>query len=394
MDSRQFRRLSEFYFFYFAVLGAFVPYRSRYFDGQGFDSFTIGLTASVISLTTIAAPYGWAAIADRFHAGHRVLLSGVILSLIAVVIGLESRTAALMILAMAMYSLCWNAILPQAETLTLGLTEKGGGNYSRIRLWGSIGYMLAVVGVGYGVEWWGVKIVEPVVIAFMLVLLISAWVLPRSEQQERNMLRHDRLREHFWQRPVIIFLFAAILVTISHAPYYTFFDLYMRKLGYTPSQSGWLITLGVIAEIGLFMIAQSIIQRWRFGLILHLALIICALRWIMLATLGDWLPVLLLVQVLHAVTFALMHTLAMHFVHNKFPPKQRGRAQAIYSALTYGVGGAAGNFIAGAIWDSGRGGAATFMMSGVVCALAFVVVYFLWRRGDSAAPKPPPVDQA
>lgn len=387
MESRQFRRLSEFYFFYFAVLGAFVPFRGRYFDAQGFDSFTIGLTASVISITTVAAPYGWASIADRFHAGHRVLLTGVMLSLIAVVIGLESTMVVPMILAMAMYSLCWNAILPQAETLTLGLTQKLGGDYSRIRLWGSVGYMFTVVAVGYGVEHFGVRIVQPVVIAFMLVLLISAWLLPRSEQQERNMLLHDRLREHIWQRPVVVFFFAAILVTVSHAPYYTFFDLYMRQLGYTPSQSGWLITLGVIAEVGLFMVAQKIINRWRFGLILQIALIICALRWILLATLGQLLWVLLIVQALHAVTFALMHTLAMHFVHNKFPPKQRGRAQAIYSALTYGVGGAAGNILAGAIWQDGVGGASTFMMSGIVCALAFVVVYFLWRRGDSATPK-------
>lgn len=370
MSRDEFSRLSAFYFFYFAVLGAFVPYRGRYFDNLGFDSFTIGVSTAVISLTTIAAPYGWAAIADRFHAGQRVLLIGVVMSLIALAIGLEQTVALPMILMMAMYSLFWNAILPQAETLTLARAAKAGSDYSRIRLWGSIGYLVTVLLVGYGVEWRGVEFMQPVVLAFAAILLLSAMLLPRHDRIDRDMLRHDRLRSRLRQPHVLAFLLATLLVTISHAPYYTFFDLYLRELGYSASQSGWLIVLGVIAEIGMFWVAKRLIARFSFRHLLLAALLISAGRWCLLALLPQWLPVLLLVQCLHAVTFALIHSLAMHFLYGEFPVHQRGRAQAIFSALTYGVGGAIGNLLAGALWRDGAGGSATYLMASAACLLA------------------------
>lgn len=381
-----FQRLSIFYFLYFSVLGAFVPFRSRYFDMQGFDSFTIGVSASLLGVMTIVAPYFWANLAERFETKNNVLIAGVVLSAVFVFSSLQATSVWMLLISMAIYAACWNAILPQTETLTLALTSQGKGDYSRIRLWGSMGYMALVVSVGYGVEWFGVWIIQPVIMVFMALLMIAVIRIPRVSNDHAGRAHREPLRQHFWQRPVLIFMSAAVLVTVSHSPYYTFFDLYMRQLGYSASASGWLVTLGVLAEIGIFMLANRIIQRWRFAIILQMALIVSAVRWVLLATLAESLWVLLIVQLFHAVSFGLMHSLAMHFVHNKFPDSQRGRAQGIYTALTYGVGGAIGNVLAGHLWQDGVGSSATFMMSGMACVIAFSLVYTLWRRGDSAAP--------
>lgn len=384
MSRDEFSRLSAFYFFYFAVLGAFTPYRGRYFDSLGFDSFTIGLSTAAISLATIAAPYGWAAIADRYHAGQRVLMIGVLMSLLALMIGLEQTAALPMIAAMAVYSLFWNAILPQAETLTLARSQQTGGDYSRIRLWGSIGYLITVLLVGYGIEWAGVWVMRPVVLGFVAILLLSAALLPRHQQVDRDMLRHDRLRGRLCHPHVIAFLMALMLVTISHAPYYTFFDLYLREHGYSASQSGWLITLGVLAEIVMFWFAKRLFARYRLPPLLLLAVLISAGRWLLLALLVDWLWVLLLIQLLHAVSFALVHSLAMRFLHGEFPPHQHGRAQAIFSALTYGVGGAIGNTLAGALWRDGAGGSDTYLMASTACILAALLMAWSLRRTAAA----------
>ena len=380
MSRDEFSRLSAFYFFYFAVLGAFVPYRGRYFDALGFDSFTIGLSSAVISLATIAAPYGWAALSDRYHAGHRVLLVGVLMSLISLVIGLDQTLALPLLLAMAAYSLFWNAILPQAEALTLTRTAKTGSDYSRIRLWGSVGYLVTVLMVGYGVEWYGARFMQPVVLVFTAVLLLSVLLLPKHEQINRDMLRHDRLRSRLLQPSVLAFMLAAVLVTVSHAPYYTFFDLYLRGLGFSASQSGWLITLGVLAEIVMFWFAKRLIAALSFRHLLLAALLITAVRWLLLACWPQYLPLLLFIQVLHAVSFALIHSLAMHFLYGEFPPHQRGRAQAIYSALSYGVGGALGNVLAGALWRDGAGGEATYLMASAACVLAALVMVWGLRQ--------------
>lgn len=385
MSRDEFSRLSAFYFFYFAVLGAFVPYRGRYFDALGFDSFTIGLSSAVISLATIAAPYGWAALSDRYHAGHRVLLLGVLMSLLSLAVGLAQTVALPLLLAMAAYSLFWNAILPQAEALTLTRTAKTGSDYSRIRLWGSVGYLVTVLMVGYGVEWAGARIMQPVVLAFTAVLLLSALLLPRHEQINRDMLRHDRLRSRLLQPAVLAFMVAAVLVTISHAPYYTFFDLYLRGLGFSASQSGWLITLGVVAEIAMFWFAKRLIAAVSFQRLLLAALVVTAGRWLLLACWPQYLPLLLFIQVLHAVSFALIHSLAMHFLYDEFPAHQRGRAQAVYSALSYGVGGALGNVVAGLLWRAGSGSKATYLMASAACVLAALVMVWGLRQRSHAS---------
>ncbi|NQD38156.1 MFS transporter [Permianibacter sp. IMCC34836] len=389
MPRNEFARLSAFYFFYYAVLGAFVPYRGRYFDSQGFDSITIGLCTSAISLATIAAPYGWAALADRYHAGQRVLLLGVLASLLALAFGLQQTVALPMILAMSAYSLFWNAIIPQAETLTLARTAKTGSDYSRIRLWGSVGYLITVLLVGYAIQAGGPATMQPVVLAFMAILLISALLLPRHEQINRDMLRHDRLRTQLRKPAVIAFLIATTLMTISHAPYYTFFDLYLRGLGYSASESGWLITLGVVAEIGMFLLTKRLFARFRLAPLLLFALIVSALRWYLLATFADNFAVLLFVQVLHAVSFALIHALAMQFLHSQFPLHQRSRAQAIYSALSYGVGGALGNLLAGFFWRNGAGGSDTYLMASAACVLAAVVMAVSLRSANITTPTVP-----
>ena len=385
MSRDEFSRLSAFYFFYFAVLGAFVPYRGRYFDSLGFDSFTIGLCSAAISFVTIAAPYGWAALSDRYHVGHRVLLAGVLMSLISLAVGLEQLLALPLILAMAVYSLFWNAILPQAEALTLSRTAKTGADYSRIRLWGSVGYLLTVLTVGYGIEWAGVWIMQPVVLGFTGVLMLSALLLPKCELAHRDASCHERMRSRLLRPHVLAFFSAALLVTISHAPYYTFFDLYLRGLGFGASQTGWLITLGVVAEIAMFWFAKRLIADFAFRHLLLASLSITAGRWLLLALLPQLLSVLLFVQLLHAVSFALMHALAMHFLYDTFPAHQRGRAQAIYSALSYGVGGVLGNLLAGALWRDGAGGSATYLMASVACLLAAMVMTWSQHHRLSSA---------
>lgn len=382
MTRDEFSRLSAFYFFYFAALGAFIPYRGRYFDGQGFDSLTIGLSSAAISLVTIVAPFAWAVLADRFSVGQRILRAGVLLATLLLTAGLAQTQALPLILTLAGYSLFWSALLPQAETVTLTRTAHAGSDYNRIRLWGSVGYLLAVLAVGYAVDFAGARLMQPILLGVMALLCVSIWRMPRLQTPEHNAPRDVPLRKRLRQPLILCFLLATLLVTISHAPYYTFFDLYLRGLGYAASQSGWLITLGVLAEILMFWFARRVLARYATNMLWGSALLLSAARWLLLALWPHLLPVLLVVQLLHAISFAVIHTLAMQFLHAQFPGAQRNRAQAIYSALVYGAGGVIGNVVAGALWRDGAGGSATFLMSAAACVLAALVMMLGFRWAE------------
>ncbi len=373
-------RLGGFYAVNFAVLGAFVPYRGRYFDARGFDSFTIGLAMALMSLATIAAPYAWASLADRFQARKRILLIGCFGALCALSLALYARSTAMLLLALVGYGMFWNAILPQMEVLTLSRAAQGGADYSRIRLWGSFGYIFSVLLAGYAIEHTGIVALALVLLPLTLMMCGVALRIPDATPPARDAGAHLPMWPHVRQPAVLAFFVAAMLVSASHAPYYTFFDLYLRYNGYSASGSGWLITLGVVAEIFLFWHARHLLARYSLRVLLFTTLAISTLRWSLLAFGVQLLPLMLLVQLMHAVSFALQHATAMHFLHNQFPSGLHARAQALYSAMAYGIGGAGGNLLSGWLWQGGRGGQATYLMSATACAIGLLLIAVALRR--------------
>ncbi len=379
MTRNEYWRLSSLYFFFYAILGVFVPYRSRYLTEQGFDSFTIGLSMSVMSVFTVISPLFWAYLVERFQLGKKVLIIGAFLTFFTLASIYYQTSVWPIILSTAAYSIAWNAINPFSEALTLKRVKQTNGDYNRIRLWGSIGYIVTVLSVGYSVQYFGVWTVVPVSLGTVVALIAVTFLLPDFSAEPRSASARQSFWQHAVKPPVALLFFICVLVFASHAPFHTFFDLYLRGNGYPASVSGWLITLGVVAEIVFFYFAKRVIANVKFRALMLGAISFAMLRWLMLAYWVDYWPALLFVQLLHAISFALMHSMAMHAVHHHFPSPLHGRAQALYGTLVYGVGGVSGNFLSGWLWQDGAGGRLTYLCAAAFCAVALVSA-FLYRR--------------
>ena len=136
---------------------------------------------------------------------------------------------------------------------------------------------------------------------------------------------------------------------MAHFAIYGFYSLYLDGLGYSKSTIGALWAVSVIVEIAWFYAQGRLIARFPMEKWLVVCAAATAVRMAMTAGLADWLAVLYLAQLLHALTFATHHTACIALVSKHFPGRLRGRGQALFTVTGYGFGGVLGVLAGGAV---------------------------------------------
>lgn len=370
-------RLSIFYLFYFAFVGVMAPYWPLYLQSRGFDAIQIGVLMSLLHIMRIFAPNVWGHLADR--RGERMPL--VWLSTVATLAGfvlvfwLQSFWG--MFLVMALVSFFWSGALPLVEANTLTHLGERSERYGRIRLWGSIGFIILVIGVGDLLDHHSLTVVPWVIVLLLVGTVISARFMPEA-MAPHHTTGGAPLGE-VMRRPEVLALFvAAILMAAAHGPYYTFFTVHLVHAGYTKSAAGWLWALGVVVEVGIFIVMPRVFGFIRAETVLLWALLAAVLRFLLIAWAVDALGWLLFAQVLHALTFGAYHAAAMALVHRWFKGKIQARGQALYNSIAFGVGGSLGSLYAGVSWESW--GAGWTFTAAAACALVAALIFAVGDR--------------
>lgn len=366
-------RLSGFYFFYFALLGGTAPFLALYFDHLGFSPARIGELIAIPMLMRCLAPNLWGWLGD--HTGQRLLIVrfGALCTLVCFAGIFFSQSYAWLALIMATHAFFWHAVLPQFEVITLAHLREQAARYSQIRLWGSIGFIVAVVGLGLLFEWLSLDAYPAALLVIMAGIVASSLWVPNAQPVLRpSTLESDGFLRQL-RRPGILAFYACVgLMQLSNGPYYTFLTLHLEGVGYSRGAIGLFWALGVVAEILLFLVMARLLQRYSLRAVLLASFLITAVRWLLLGNLAQYLPVLLLAQCMHAATFGAFHAACIHFVQRSFADRQQGQAQALYVSLA-GIGGALGALYAGYSWKS-LGPAWTFAIASLVALLAAFII--------------------
>jgi len=367
-------RLSSFYFFYFASLGALLPYWSPYLKSLGFSSFQIGLLMSIVMGTKIVAPNIWGWIAD--HTGKRMAIVRLasLLSVICFAGVFVNSAYGWLIIVMVSFSFFWNASLPQFEAITMNHLGTQTHTYNTIRLWGSIGFILLSVGLGYVIDWQGLQWVPITLLVLFLFIWFSSLLVSECAVTPHNDA-HEPLRKVLARREVSALLISCFLIQVSHGPYYTFFSIYLEESGYVSALIGQLWALGVIAEIVMFVFMYQLLPKFGARNLLLSAFFLTTLRWILLALFVDSLVMLVIIQILHAASFGIVHAVAIHLIHRFFTGHHQGRGQALYSSLSFGAGGAMGSLYSGLIWED-LGPVWVFLIAAMFSLLALFVSWW------------------
>jgi PPP family 3-phenylpropionic acid transporter len=343
-------RIAGFYFFYYAFIGLFAPYWGLYLQSIHFKAVEIGILMSVQPVMRMLAPNLWGYLAD--YTGRRLLVIQVAALLSAIFYAGVFMTTSFwgMFLVLGLMSFFWSATIPLVEATTLSFLGKHTARYGRLRSWGSAGFILAVVGLGYAFD--------HIAIAWLLWagLICELGIFVFSGQlPETPVLPHDTdqqsIRQIVLQPNVLLFFAACFLMAAAHGPYYTFFSIYLVEHGYAKSTVGTLWALGVICEIGIFFMMPILSRRYDFTRILIICFGLAVVRFLLIGWGVDYVFLLLIAQVLHAATFGAYHASSLGLVHRIFQGRHQSTGQAIFGSLTYGAGGMLGGLMSGPIWQ-------------------------------------------
>jgi PPP family 3-phenylpropionic acid transporter len=360
-------RLSGFYFFYFAFVGAMAPFWGLYLKSLEFNAFEIGVLMSLFQVMRIFAPNVWGWFADHF--GRRVLIVQVAASMsLLTFLGMFFGTGFWWLFAvMSLISFFWSASLPLVEATTLSHLGDRTAKYGRIRLWGSVGFIVSVIVLGYILDVLPIRTLLWAILGMMAGLVLFSHYIP-----EALAARHDSDHLPLWhilRRPgVLAFFLGGFLMAAAHGPYYTFYSIYLVDHGYAKSSVGLLWSLGVLAEIGIFLWMPRLLRRFTLRQMLLASFAFAVVRFLMIGWGVAWVAVVLIAQLLHAATFGVYHSAAVEVVHRLFRGKHQARGQAIYNSFSFGAGGTLGGLYSGYTWDA-LGPQMTFTIA-AGCALA------------------------
>jgi len=365
-------RLSSFYLFYFALLGSTAPFLALYFDHLGFSSARIGELVAIPMLMRCVAPNLWGWLGDYTGRRLAIVRFGAVCTLACFSLILFDKSYAWLAMVMALHAFFWHAVLPQFEVITLAHLQGQTARYSQIRLWGSIGFILTVVGLGRLFEWFSLDAYPLALLLIMAGIVGSSWWVPNAQPPVSSQRpAGEGFLKQLLSPGVLVFYVSVALMQLSHGPYYTFLTLHLEHLGYSRGIIGMLWAVGVVAEVLMFMAMSRVLQRFNVRDVLITSFALASLRWLLLGNFADHLPVLMFAQLLHAATFGSYHAAAIHFLQRSFGPRQQGQGQALYAALS-GTGGAVGALYSGYSWNA-LGAGWTFAIASLAAFIAAIL---------------------
>ncbi len=369
-------RLSAYYLFYFGALGALVPFWGPYLQSHGFSAAAIGALMAILMGTKLVAPMLWGWLADHFGA-RMALVRVSALATCATFVGIFwADSLWSLALVMLVFSFFWNAALPQMESVTFNHLGAAVNRYARVRLWGSVGFILVVGVLGWWVGWAGTEVIPGTVLALFAAVWISALLVPDCSHSHHGPVESS-IRRLLARPEIAFFLLSCFLMQFSHGIYYAFYSIHLEAAGYSSARVGALWAFGVVVEVLVFLRMHWLLERFGARRILLASLGLAVLRWNLIGWLTPVLWVQVLAQALHAATFGAFHASAIHLVHHYFPGSVQGRGQAIYNSLSFGAGGGAGSLLGGQLWGP-LGAGMTFTLASMVvfggwlCAFLFV----------------------
>ena len=359
---------------YFAHIGFFNPYLPLWLKHLGLPIVVISLLASVQSFTRVFAPYAWGALSD--HSGERVRLlrfSATVALIASAGLWVAGGPWWIGLVLLVLFTHT-SSMMSLTEAAMAHLVAGDWGRYGRVRLWGSVGFMVTVFSAGAWFEQFGMGHFPGWAAVTLAGVLACTWWLP--DVREKPHPTHAR-REPIapvLRQPVVRWFFASLLVHVmAHFAIYGFLTLYLDARGYSKAMIGLLWAVSVLVEIAWFFSQGRLLRAMTMTRWLWVCGAATVIRMVLTGGAADWLPALFIAQLLHALGFATHHTACIAMVTQHFPGRLRGRGQALFTVIGYGFGGTIGVVAGGAVvsrfgFEVMYGVAALLALAGTACA--------------------------
>ena len=371
-------RLSIFYGTAFFIIGVYTPFWPKWLSGNGLEPSEIGILLAVTTWTRIAAGPAVAQLADR--CGNLKFIMIVLSMMTFVSFALYSLTSNYVWLLLVAFLLgcSFSPMLPLAETMPLAVAAHTGITYGRMRLWGSLTFILAALGGGALLSLEARIKVPDLVLIGCITLILSCLLLPNLRQKKAPAKNYTGLR--LLTKPIfILFLVGTGLVQGSHAAFYGFSTLHWLSLGWSNTYVGFFWAEGVLAEVILFAFSGCLLRKFGITALFFIGALAATARWVGTGLATDLITISIL-QISHALTFAATHLAAIHFVRQIAPEGTANTAQSLYSAIGLGLSSAVLMSISGFIFQSSP--AKAFYCMALSAAIGLIILCILWKKWD------------
>ena len=377
-------RLSMFFGALFLIHGVHLTYLPVWLDGRGLSPTEIAFVSSAPMLLRLVLTPATAFAADRWHAHREMIIAACAVGL-GLMMALRATSSVAVVIALVvlmhialvvLMHIALQTMMPLADTLTMAAVKQRGLDYGRIRLWGSLTFIVASYIAGYAVGALGSEAVLQLSVAGGLMTLAAALWLPRAEPDAAaRRLTLGEATALLRDRPFLLFMVTVGTIQASHAVFYVFGVLHWRSLGLSVGYIATLWAIGVLAEIALFWAARWVAPLGPVQLIM-LGAMAGIVRWLAMAL--DPAPWMLVpLQILHAGTFAATHLGAMHWIGARVPAATAGTAQAMLSTFSSGIVMSSVTLLTGPLYAAYAGGAYLAMM--VCCLVGLAAGWALHR---------------
>lgn len=384
---------------YLAGFGVFLPFFPVWLDWLGLSAGWIAVLVAVPLIVRVLTTSLVTDFAERFD-DPRIPLFG--LSLITALVfavlpvsglvpswSLMFSNPLALLAVVALMAIGWNALLPLSDALGIQLSRQSGADYGRIRVWGSIAFIVVSFGAGALVDRYGPALVPWLVLATFAVLVVVTGCLPRSFVQPKliqsTSAAAPKLRSgwvFFLRRKGAMSVFiGAGLMQASHAMLYGFGSLSWANQGFSETAIGLLWAFGVFCEIVLFAVSAPIIARLGARGLLIIGGLGATLRWVIFAFTPD-LAFTAGLQILHAFSFGMTHLALISYISRRARPRELRAAQGVYGVVS-GAIMATATLAAGPAYQAF--GASAYLAMAVMTALGVAIIFINRLRVPGAA---------
>ena len=334
------QHIRVFYAAYFAAMGLILPFFPVYLTSLGYDIAKVGVMTGLLAAAKVIAPpcSGYWLDKKQMPEGRFIVLASCSAAICVGLFNVSSESTFVFSCVVLFFGMLWAAVLPLTDGLSIHVSEIALADYGRLRVWGSIGFVLTSLLGGMlfdvlEIAWF------PWLLVFLMLIMALAGVGFPTLLHDSDKIK-PTVTNQFTASLLLLFAIS-FLVQCSHGAYYGFFSLYLLDIGYQGWQVGLFWVLGTFAEIILLWFWAKPIQAMSFRRVVQVCLLLSIIRWFGTGFSHIWWWMLLL-QLLHAATFAAFHVIAVAWVKRLSPNQSQAVAQGWYASTGYGLGSTVG----------------------------------------------------
>jgi PPP family 3-phenylpropionic acid transporter len=350
------------YFLYFGVMGVFLPYFNLYCYHLKFSGVQIGVLSAIRSIALVLFPLVWGGLADRFHIRRPIYIFCSFISTAIWAFYLYTTDFWEMLFITVFYGIFYSPIISFLEAFTMDVLGTKKKSYGRMRGWGSIAFIMTVLLLGRVIDIYSIEIIIILIFFGSLAQALISIKIPDIQIKKQTSFSSNA--KVLLKRPVIVFLFCAFLMLVSHGTYYGFYSIHLENLGYGKTFIGISWAFASIAEIIVMINSDIIFRRFSTDNVLFFSFMVAVFRWMALFVATSPAFILFL-QILHAVTYGTFHVSSILYIDSLTPDEGKTLGQAVNNAVTYGLGLMVGFFINGYLFET-FGTFTLFMISGFI----------------------------